>query len=177
TVGEEELWHDDRIFQFEDLVSSGMGRDYPAASVDSRADRFALVYTSGTMGKPKAVELSHGNLIAAAAATADAIGLTAADRIVGVSALFHVFGLGPGLIATLLSGASLVLQEQTDAETTLADVERHGATVHYGIPTLFLSELQAMEERPREVGTLRVAVIAGAPVSDELVRRLEAGLG
>lgn len=177
TVGEEDLWHDDRTFQFEDLVSSGAGRDYPAAKVDPQTARFALVYTSGTMGKPKGVELSHQNIITAAAGTADAIGLTARDRVAGVSALFHVFGLGPGLVATLLAGASLVLHEHADAEATLDDVERYGATVHYGIPTLFLSELARLEAHPRDVSTLRVAVLAGAPVGDELVRRLETRLG
>jgi fatty-acyl-CoA synthase len=177
TVGEQELWHDDRIFQFEDLVSSGAGRDYAAANVDASGDRFALVYTSGTMGKPKGVELSHRNLLAAAAGTADAIRLGPRDRVVGVSALFHVFGLGPGLLATLMAGASVVLREESDAASTLDDVERHGATVHYGIPTLFVAELTELEGRPRDLSTLRAAVVAGAPVGEELVRRLEAELG
>jgi len=177
TVGEEDLWHDDRIFQFEDLVSSGAGRDYPAANIDPRKDRFAIVYTSGTMGKPKGVELSHANVIAAAAGTADAIGLTARDRVAGVNALFHVFGLGPGLVATLLAGASLVLHEDADAEATLADVERHGATVHYGVPTAFVAELARLDAHPRDLSTLRVAVVSGAPVGDELVRRLEKRFG
>ncbi|MGE0159457.1 MAG: class I adenylate-forming enzyme family protein [Gemmatimonadales bacterium] len=177
TVGEQELWHDDRIFQFEDLVSSGAGRDYAAADVDASGDRFALVYTSGTMGKPKGVELSHANLLAAAAGTADAIGLGPSDRVVGVSALAHVFGLGPGLLGTLLAGASLVLREESHATTTLDDVERHRASVLYGIPTLFVAELAELETRPRDLSSLRVAVVAGAPVSDDLVRRLEARLG
>jgi fatty-acyl-CoA synthase len=176
TVGEEELWYDDRIFQFEDLVSSGVGRDFHVADI-APADRFALVYTSGTIGKPKGVELSHANLMAAAAGTADAIGLGSDDRVIGVSALFHVFGLGPGLLSSLLAGASLVLQEESGAAATLDDIERHGATVHYGIPTLFLSELSELESRDVDLSTLRLAVVAGAPVSDELVDRIEAGLG
>jgi fatty-acyl-CoA synthase len=176
TVGEEELWHDDRIWQFEDLVSSGAGRDFQAASIGPD-DRFALVYTSGTIGKPKGVELSHANLLAAAAGTADAIGLRPDDRVIGVSALFHVFGLGPGLLSSLLAGASLVLQEDSGAAATLDDIERHRATVHYGIPTLFLSELAELERREVDLSTLRLAVVSGAPVSDELVARIESEMG
>jgi fatty-acyl-CoA synthase len=177
TVGDAELWYDDRIFQFEDIVSSGAGRDYPAATVDPDADCFALVYTSGTMGKPKGVELSHTNLIAAAAGTADAIGLRGEDRVIGVSALFHVFGLGPGLLSTLLAGASIVLQEEADAARTLADIAKHGATVHYGIPTLFLSELAQLDSGSHDLSSLRLALVSGAPVSDELIDRVEEGLG
>ena len=176
TVGEEDLWYDDRIFQFEDLVSSGAGRDFRAAEIEP-GDRFALVYTSGTIGKPKAVELSHANLIAAAAGFADRVGLRPEDRVIGVTALFHVFGLGPGLLSSLLAGASLVLQERTDAASTLDDIARHRATVHYGVPTLFVSELSELERREVELSTLRLAVVAGAPVSDELVDRIEAGMG
>jgi fatty-acyl-CoA synthase len=70
TVGEEDLWYDDRIYQFEDLVSSGEGRDLPVAPVDPVEDVFAILYTSGTMGKPKGVALTHTNLLVAAAHTA-----------------------------------------------------------------------------------------------------------
>jgi fatty-acyl-CoA synthase len=177
TVGKEELWYDDRIFQFEDIVSSGAGRDYPAASVDADAVCFALVYTLGTMGKPKGVELSHTNVIAAASGTADVIGLSSDDCVIGVSALFHVFGLGPGLVSTLLAGASLVLQPTATAAATLAGIEKHSATVHYGVPTLFLSELALLETTPHDLSSLRLAVLAGAPVRDELVESVERGLG
>jgi fatty-acyl-CoA synthase len=97
--------------------------------------------------------------------------------VVGVSALFPVFGLGPGLLSTLLAGASVVLHESTDADAVLESAERHRATVHYGIPTHFIAELRALEERPRNLTSLRLAVIAGAPVSDELVERLNRELG
>lgn len=177
TVGEEELWYDDRIFQFEDLLSSGAGRDYAAAHSSASRDRFAIVYTSGTMGKPKGVELSHANLFAGAAGTADAIGLGPGDRVVGLSALSHVFGLGPGLLGTLMAGASLILREESSATTTLDDIERYRATVHYGIPTHYVEELAHLDVRPRDLSSLRVAVVAGAPVGDDLVLRLEDRLG
>ena len=70
TVGDADLWYDDRIYQFEDLVSSGEGRALPDVSVNPDTDTFAILYTSGTMGKPKGVALTHSNLLHTAAATA-----------------------------------------------------------------------------------------------------------
>lgn len=169
TVGDEDLWYDDRVFQYEDLLSAGAGRDYPTAEIDPGAQCFAIAYTSGTTGKPKGVALSHRNLIWVAAATADALGLRPDDRVVGVSALFHVFGLGPGLLSTAVAGGALVLEDEPDAGATLDLVERHRATVHYGVPTLFVAELLEQERSPRDVSSLRLAMPAGAPVSPDLV--------
>src|SRR5512142_697374 len=84
TVGEEDLWYDDRIYQFEDLLSSGDGRALPAVDVDPANDTFAILYTSGTMGKPKGVALTHTNLLRAAGLTVDAIALHADDVVFGV---------------------------------------------------------------------------------------------
>ena len=176
TVGEEELWHSDRILQFEDLLSAGGGRDYSAPSLDAHEDPFALLYTSGTTGKPKGVELTHSNLLEVAAATSDVVGLTPEDRIIGVTALFHVFGLGPGILGSLVSGASLVLQDEFGGAPTLDLIEEHGVTVHYGVPTLFMTELREQEVSPRDLSSLRVGVVAGAPVSDDLLRRIERDL-
>ena len=54
TVGEEDLWYDDRIYQFEDLVSSGeAGTQVVTPAIDPAKETFAILYTSGTMGKPK----------------------------------------------------------------------------------------------------------------------------
>lgn len=172
TVGGEDLWYDDRIFQFEDLISAGGGRDFGDTDKGAPDDVFSIVYTSGTTGKPKGVELSHTNLLSVAAGTADALALTETDRIIGVSALFHVFGLGPGVLSTLLAGACLVLQGDTDPGATLDLIEEHGASVHYGVPTVFVGELHEMERDRRDVSSLRIAVVAGAPVGDALVRKI-----
>ncbi|MFW6199807.1 MAG: class I adenylate-forming enzyme family protein [Gemmatimonadota bacterium] len=176
TVGEEDLWYDDRIFQWEDLLSAGGGRDYPAPSADPSDDPFAIVYTSGTTGKPKGVELTHANILHAAAGTAEILELSSDDSIVGVTALFHVFGLGPGILGALTSGATLILQDTHSAADTLDLVEEWGVTVHYGVPTVFVTEIQELERQPRDLSSLRVGVAAGAPVGNDLVERVERDL-
>ncbi|HUF11723.1 MAG TPA: AMP-binding protein, partial [Longimicrobiales bacterium] len=169
TVGEEDLWYDDRIYQFEDLVSSGEGRDVPAVSLDPAKDTFAILYTSGTMGKPKGVELTHANVLRTAAATADALGLRPEDVVYGLTTIFHVFGLGPGLLGTLAGGACLVLQEQFEPAEALELIERHGVTVHYGVPTVFVTELREPDRERRNLSSIRLGLVAGAPIGEELL--------
>jgi fatty-acyl-CoA synthase len=176
TVGEEDLWYDDRIYQFEDLESSGAGRAIPEIEVDPVADVFAILYTSGTMGKPKGVALTHANLLASAAATADAVALSDADTVFGVATVFHVFGLGPGVLGTLVAGAGLVLQEEFDPAAALDLIERHRVTVHYGVPTVYITEMRENEASPRNLSSLRAGIVAGAPIGDEMVRRIRAEL-
>ena len=173
TVGQEDLWHGDRIFQFEDLVSAGASKSYPAAPPEAERELFAILYTSGTMGKPKGVGVSDRNLLVAAARTAEGLGLTEGDRVVGLLALFHVFGLGPGILGSLLSGSALILSETLDGATALDLIEHHRATVHYGVPTVFVRELHEQAASPRDVSSLRIGLVAGAPVSDELVQSVE----
>lgn len=171
SVGEEDLWYDDRVYQFEDLLSSGEGRPVPGADPDPEEDVFAILYTSGTMGKPKGVALSHANLLLPAAATADAIGLVPGDVVAGVSALFNVFGIGAGVLGTLAAGASLVLQEDDEdgPEPVTALAEREGVTVLHGVPTSFIMALRDPALRERDLGALRTGIVAGAPATEELV--------
>jgi fatty-acyl-CoA synthase len=176
TVGEEDLWYDDRIYQFEDLISSGEGRSMPTVTIDPNEDVFAIMYTSGTMGKPKGVALTHTNLLIPAARTADAIQLSSRDIVFGVTTVFHVFGLGPGIIGTAAAGASLVLQEQFQPAAALELIERHKVTVHYGVPTVFITEMREADRPKRDLSSLRIGIAAGAPVSDDLVRRIRAEL-
>jgi fatty-acyl-CoA synthase len=173
TVGEEDLWYDDQIFQFEDLLSSGEGRDYPQVDVDADEDPSAILYTAGTMGKPKGVELSHSNLLEVAATAVEALDLGPEDRVIGVTGFFHVFGLGIGILGSILSGSTLLLQTGFGAAETLARIQRHGATVHYGVPTLFSTGLFEQAEASLDLSSLRLALAAGGPASDDLRRAVE----
>jgi fatty-acyl-CoA synthase len=172
SVGEEDLWYDDRIHQFEDLVSSGEGRAYPRWQ-GSADEPFAILYTSGTMGKPKGVQLTHENLMANAALSADALGLVAEDVVFGVNTLFNAFGIGTGVLGTMVAGASLVLHEGYDPGQALEIVERERVTVFHGVPTNFVLALNAPGVEGRDLGTLRTGVVAGAPVPEELVQRIQ----
>ncbi|MGH7444775.1 MAG: class I adenylate-forming enzyme family protein, partial [Longimicrobiales bacterium] len=177
TVGDDDLWYDDRIYQFEDLVSSGeAGTVVESPSIDPVEDTFAILYTSGTMGKPKGVALTHANLISAAAHTVDAIALTPDDVVFGVTTVFHVFGIGPGIIGTAMAGASLVLQEQFLPDEALHLIEQHRVTVHYGVPTVYVTEMRELDVTDADVSSLRAGIVAGAPIGDDLVQRIRDSL-
>lgn len=171
SVGEEDLWYDDRIHQFEDLVSSGEGRDFPRH--EGNADElFAILYTSGTMGKPKGVALTHANLLTTAAGTCDALGLTQSDVVFGLNSLFNVFGLSTGVLGTMMAGGSVVLQDHDDTAQALELVAREKVTVYHGVPTNFVLALRDEGRRELDLSSLRTGVIAGAPAPEELVARV-----
>jgi fatty-acyl-CoA synthase len=175
SVGEEDLWYDDRIHQYEDMLSRGEGRSFPRH--EAGADElFAIIYTSGTMGKPKGVGLTHGNLMATAAAAAESIGLQPTDVVSGVGSLFNAFGLGTGMLGTLAAGGTLLLQERDDAAELLSLVDSERVTVLHGVPTSFVMAMRDESRSSRTLDTLRTGIVAGAPVQEDLVSRIRGEL-
>lgn len=175
TVGEEDLWYDDRIFQFEDLVSAGRGLSFDPVAIEA-GDPMAVLYTAGMSQKQKGVVLSHGNLLHAAEATATVLGMDAADRTLCCVPLFNIFGLGATLLPTLVTGGSLILQEQFNAAEAIDLIETHRPTVLHGVPTMFVLMLRELADRQADVSSLRTGIIAGAPVEPDLVDMLRRDL-
>jgi fatty-acyl-CoA synthase len=171
TVGEEDLWYDDRIFQFEDLLSSGEGRPVPEPAAPDDASDLALLYTSGTMGKPKGVRLSHRALVETAVRTGEAIEIEPGDRVFAALPFFAIFGVGVALSA-LAVGATLVLQEEFDAVEALRLLEQERVTILHGVPTMFHLLMREPAFEPSRFPHLRTGIVAGSPVSEELVRRV-----
>ncbi|AHG90141.1 AMP-dependent synthetase and ligase [Gemmatirosa kalamazoonensis] len=173
TVGDEDLWYDDRIFQFEDLLSKGEGRPAPSgADVGDDAD-VALIYTSGTTGKPKGVRLGHRGVVETAVRTGEAIEIDPTDRVFAAVPIFAIFGFSVA-VGVLASGATLVLQPEFDARDALALIVRERVTVLHGVPTTFhllMREPSFDGARLRQAG-LRTGIVAGSPVSEDLVRRI-----
>ncbi|HEY0970799.1 MAG TPA: AMP-binding protein [Gemmatimonadales bacterium] len=171
TVGEEDLWYDDRIFQFEDLVSSGDGRPVPAPDDLGDGSDLALIYTSGTMGKPKGVRLSHRAITETAVRTGEAVEMGPDDRVLAAIPFFTIFGFSIA-VATLAAGATLVLQESFDAAEALRLLEEERVTVLHGVPTMFHLLMREPEFGRARLEHLRTGIIAGGPVPEELVRRV-----
>lgn len=97
----------------------------------------ALIYTSGTTGAPKAVMLTHRNLLFVAAGASKIRSLTSDDRLYGVMPMSHAVGISVVLLGTLLSGATLYSVTRFDPVAALASLERDRLTVVLGAPAMF----------------------------------------
>src|SRR2546428_536877 len=153
----------------------GSGRSSAAPGVIARGDRasqpLAILYTSGTMGKPKGVVVSHDNITMTARASSQALGTTGEDRVLGAVPVFTIFGMHV-VAVTITAGATLVLQERFDAAGALALIRRERVTIVHGVPTMFellMRDPSFEESRPT---TCRSGLVAGGPVSPDLAGRI-----
>jgi long-chain acyl-CoA synthetase len=158
------------------------GRAGAAAAFDATeraaGDTALLLYSSGTTGTPKAVELTHGNLAAASAMTAAALRAVLQDAVVLVAApLCHGYGLGVGLDAPLRTGATIALLERFDADAALDLVERERPAAFLGVPTMFVRMIAAQAQRPRDLGSLRACLSGGGALRPALLHDCERALG
>ena len=171
SVGLEDVWSDDRIHRFGDLLARGGRRDQVIESPADPNLPFAVLYTSGTMGKPKGVALSQVNLVFTALGTADALRLGPSDRVLGSVPFVTIFGMQV-ILGTLLTGGTLVLQEQFAPGSALDLIETEGVTVVHGVPTMFELLMRESSFDGRDLSTVRTGIVAGSPVSVDLVRRI-----
>jgi len=126
-------------------------------------DTAVVLFTSGTTGEPKRVELSATTLARNAAAVADALGFTEADVLFGAAPLSHVFGMTGCMNAAIHVGACLALMPRFDARLALETIEREGVTVFMGVPTMLAALVQASVETGR-APRMRLAHVGGAPL-------------
>jgi long-chain acyl-CoA synthetase len=123
-----------------------------------------ILYTSGSTGQPKGAVLSHLALAAATESWAGPVmGLTETDRVLAALPLAHSFGLNGALLAPLLAGATVVLQERFSPEETLGAIALHRVTVFPGVATMFSRILEAPALAAADLSSLRLAVSGAAP--------------
>ncbi len=139
-----------------------------------------LGYTSGTTGRPRGVRLSHRALLANRAQTGALRPnpISPADRVLLHLPLFHIYGLGAGLLQVCWAGATGVLVDRVEPEDVLAAVHRERVTVVAGVPSMFRALLEVPRERLRAgLDTVRLCTAGGAPLSRELLARFREETG
>jgi long-chain acyl-CoA synthetase len=109
----------------------------------SAGDPAAILYTSGTTGKPKGAVLTHGNILSNTRTTARCVGGRPGDRHALFLPLFHCFGQNFIMNAAFCAGGTVVLERRFELESTVAALAEHGVTHLYGVPTIFIHLINA----------------------------------
>ncbi|GAA1258268.1 AMP-binding protein [Kitasatospora nipponensis] len=136
-------------------------------------DPINIQYTSGTTGFPKGATLSHRNILNNGYFVAELCGYTEQDRICVPVPLYHCFGLVMGALAATSHGACVVLPAPTfDPAATLAAVAAERCTSLYGVPTMFIAELNDPGFAEHDLTSLRTGIMAGSPCPGEVMKQV-----
>ena len=150
----------------------------PDLAVDPVAELAAILYTSGTTGRPKGAMLSHANLVANTRSVLAALALRPGeDRLLVVLPMFHSFAATVGMLTPLLHGLALAPVPRFDPGLVSEVIAAVGATVFLGVPSMYNLILRLPDERTPAWQSVRMGVSGGAAMPVELMRRFEARFG
>lgn len=125
-------------------------------------DVINMQYTSGTTGFPKGVMLSHHNILNNGYAAGECMKYSADDKLLVCVPLFHCFGCVLAVCAIITHGATMVFTEDFDPVMVMASVQKEKCTALYGVPTMFISELNHPMFDMFDLSSLRTGIMAGA---------------
>ncbi|MFG2309890.1 AMP-binding protein [Streptomyces sp. NPDC048566] len=138
-------------------------------------DPINIQYTSGTTGFPKGATLSHHNILNNGYFVGELVGYTEQDRVCVPVPFYHCFGMVMGNLAATSHGACIVIPAPSfDAAATLEAVQRERCTSLYGVPTMFIAELNLPGFASYDLSTLRTGIMAGSPCPVEVMKRVVA---
>jgi len=136
-------------------------------------DAVNIQYTSGTTGFPKGATLSHHNILNNGFFVGEACGYTSSDRVCLPVPFYHCFGMVMGNLGCTSHGATIVVPAPVfDAAATLKTVQDERCTSLYGVPTMFISELEEPDFAKYDLSSLRTGIMAGSPCPVEVMRRV-----
>lgn len=146
--------------------------DAVTASLDPD-DAINIQYTSGTTGFPKAVLLSHFNILNNALFSAHAMHFTEHDRLCVPVPFYHCFGMVLANLVCLSVGATIVLPaEHFDALAVLETIQAEKCTALHGVPTMFIAALEHEDFAAFDLSSLRTGIMAGAACPEALMKRV-----
>ncbi|MFO7910073.1 MAG: AMP-binding protein [Halomonas sp.] len=136
-------------------------------------DPINIQYTSGTTGFPKGATLSHHNILNNGFFVAESMGFTSDDRLVIPVPLYHCFGMVMGNLGCMTHGAAMIYPgEGFEPEAVLKAVHSQRATALFGVPTMFIAELDHPEFDQFDLSTLRTGIMAGSICPAEVMRQV-----
>ncbi len=136
-------------------------------------DAINIQYTSGTTGFPKAVVLSHRNILNNAYFSALAMHFGEEDRLCVPVPFYHCFGMVLANLLCFSVGACVVIAcDHFDAEAVLAAVDHERCTAIHGVPTMFIAELEHPRFEHFNLSSLRTGIMAGAPCPPSLMTKV-----
>ncbi len=131
-----------------------------------------MQYTSGTTGFPKGVMLTHHNILNNGFNIGECQKFTDKDKLCLAPPLFHCFGIVLGVMAILTHGASLAIIEKFDPLVVMASVQKEKCTALYGVPTMFIAELNHPMFDMFDFSSLRTGIMAGSPCPMETMKQV-----
>jgi fatty-acyl-CoA synthase len=135
-------------------------------------DPINIQFTSGTTGAPKGATLTHHNILNNGLFTARGMRFTAEDRLCIPVPLYHCFGMVMGVLGCLTHGATMVFPgEGFDPLAVLETVAEERCTALYGVPTMFIAEMEHPRFAEFDLASLRTGIMAGSPCPIEVMRR------
>ena len=166
-----------RAMAWTDFIAAGEAIDPSALDARERVlqfdDPINIQYTSGTTGSPKGATLSHHNILNNGFFVGEVLKYTEADRICVPVPFYHCFGCVMGNLAAVSHGAAIVVpSESFDAEATLRAIETHRCTSIYGVPTMFIAQLEHASFGRFRLDSLRTGIMAGAPCPIEVMKQV-----
>jgi len=136
-------------------------------------DAINIQFTSGTTGFPKGATLTHHNILNNGYYNGQALGLTENDRVCIPVPLYHCFGMVMGNMMCAAYGAAMIYpSEGFDPLEVLRAVEAERCTALYGVPTMFIAELDHPEFGNFDLSSLRTGTMAGSPCPTEVMKRV-----
>ncbi|ALE92258.1 AMP-binding protein [Arthrobacter alpinus] len=131
-----------------------------------------IQYTSGTTGYPKGATLSHRNILNNGYFVTETIGFTEQDKLCMPVPFYHCFGMVMGNLGATTHGAAIIIPAPSfDAAATLRAVQEERCTALYGVPTMFIAELNLPDFANYDLSSLRTGIMAGSPCPVEVMKR------